>query len=107
MCQFTQLYFQDDGYVVRCKDCGHYQLAFGTVMLTLQKEEFTKLVNACNRSLTADDLCAGQHVKSIYIPTPCAGMSLLLTNAELKQLTAMLDTADSEEKMLALMELFK
>jgi hypothetical protein len=40
VCNFQSLYMNDDGYVVRCKECGPYQLGFSSALLTLLKKNF-------------------------------------------------------------------
>ena len=40
MCGFQYRYNGEDGYAVRCKKCGNYQIAFASFMLTLSPSEF-------------------------------------------------------------------
>jgi hypothetical protein len=43
MCQFTTLHHNVHGYVVRCADCRHIQVGFGTTAISYSSEEFEEL----------------------------------------------------------------
>ncbi|UAY52487.1 DUF6686 family protein [Ferruginibacter albus] len=106
MCQFQQLYFSDDGYVVRCKKCDHFQVGFASTMLTVNEKDFDILLAIVKKKLNTE-IQTNQLVKSIIIPTPYTGVKILLTQQELQKLHAMLENADSEIKALALLDLFE
>lgn len=107
MCTFQTLYFSDNGYVVRCNECGHYQLGFASTMLTLLPDELAVLYKLVTRQIETGSGAENEHIRNTIIPTPYKGASFLLTVLELKQLHRMLEEADTEEKALSLIELFR
>ncbi|HVX48554.1 MAG TPA: DUF6686 family protein [Chitinophagaceae bacterium] len=108
MCSYQTLYYnQSGGYIIRCLQCNNIQLAFGNVAITLPGTEFPAFFDLIKKfagNLSSTDVV---HSKTIYIPTPCDGIKLLLSHTELKELVAMLDIADSELKTLHLLDLFQ
>ena len=106
MCEFQTLYFEDDGYVVRCKQCGHYQLGFGTIMFTLPGNEFREFCKTVKHKCTEAECIASPHKKKVILQTPSPGICLLLTHFENRHFSKILDQADSEEKALEIMNLF-
>ena len=106
MCQFESLYFEDDGYVIRCKGCGNYQIAFGNVMLTLTPEQLVQLYEKVLRKGQDDDLLLFETSKCIVIPTPKQGYNLVFTKKEFKRFYEMLEIVDTEIKTLSLLSLF-
>ena len=105
-CHFQKLYTGEDGYVVRCKECGHYQLAFLCVMLTLDEQHyysFRKLI----QQRYEDSLCvSNEHCKCIVVETPAAGTSFLFSAREIKRFADLLDEADTEERAQSMLQLF-
>ncbi len=72
MCEFQSLYFGDDGYVVRCKQCGNYQAGFISTMLTLTENDFYALCKIVRLKNTEPVNLPG-YCKSIILPTPAQG----------------------------------
>ncbi len=106
MCEFQSLYYGSDGYVVKCNICGHYQLGFASIMLTLQRNDFISLSEIVAHKMTEDNYCENENSKSVVLATPYYGIKILLTRQELKQLNSMLEEADVEEKTQSLINLF-
>ena len=106
MCHFDSLYYGDDGYVVRCKQCGHYQVAFISTMLTLTENNFQALCKIVQHKCIEADYCFAENSKSVIIQTASEGMYLLLTSGEVKRFNYILEEADNEEKALSLISLF-
>lgn len=106
MCELQSLHFSDDGYVVRCKQCGHFQIAFISTILTLTEQDFQLLCSVVRNKYREEDCCPNENVKCIIIPTPCQGIRLILTQKDAKELRHMLEEADSEYKALLLIGLF-
>ena len=106
MCKFQSLYFEDDGYVVRCNHCRNFQVGFSSTMLTLSEKEYkyfhTQLNHKCIEA--AQDLPA--HCKVIILKTPSPGICMMLTCKEARRLNVILEEADTEMKALHLMDLF-
>ncbi len=108
MCRFQTLYYDNNhGYVVQCAECSHIQAAFGNVSLTFLRGEFDEFCRFISGLPLVDpppDCCA--YYKSMVVPLPCQGIQLLLSRAELEQLTGMLDKAESELRAQDLFNLF-
>ena len=106
MCGFQYLYNGEDGYVVRCRNCGHYQFAFASVMLTLTEDEFRLFGKLVKYKYDSVHESLSESSKSIVLPTPAPGISVLLTKNETARLCAILEEADNENKALMLISLF-
>ncbi|HEX5155317.1 MAG TPA: DUF6686 family protein [Parafilimonas sp.] len=105
-CDFEHLYFTSNGYVVYCKNCGCYQIAFNTTLLTLTEKDFFVLCKMALNKYAAIDYILDDDTKSIIIETPAAGMCLILSAKEAAELCYMLEEADTEIKALALIKMF-
>ncbi|WP_152268609.1 DUF6686 family protein [Agriterribacter humi] len=106
MCGFQYLYNGEDGYVVRCKNCGHYQIAFASFMLTLSQSEFQSFCELVKYKCNEPGYSLTEYSKSIILQTPAQGVFILLTKNEDSRLYQILEEADNEDKALALMSLF-
>lgn len=107
MCEFQSLYFADDGYVVRCGKCGHYQLAFASSMLNMTEDEYKNICRAVKIKAAEPDHYNNPSAKCVVIPTASKSTCLLLTRAEAARLQEILEDADTEEKALAMLSLFR
>src|SRR5687767_5693777 len=104
MCQFQHLYNNDAGYIIRCKDCRYYQVLFNGIVLSLNEREYQKfldIIASCENDIALDE---EQH--NLFIPTPRQGVHLFLSANEINELKQMMESADSENKALSLLELF-
>jgi ribosomal protein S27E len=106
MCEFEQLYFDNDGYVVRCKDCGHYQVAYASMALTFSVNDFKVFCSKVKRKSLEMDCSLAEHSKSIVITTPCKNITMLLTRKEAMRFAAILDEAENEAMALSLINMF-
>jgi hypothetical protein len=106
MCNFQSLYFNDDGYVVRCKECGHYQVAFSSTMLTLTSKGFAALCKLVKNKCSEADYSFAEHTKSVVIPSPAQGLCMLLTRKEAERFCEILEEADTEATTQSLLNLF-
>lgn len=84
MCAFQSLYFDDDGYVVRCKQCGLYQLAFMCIVIAVTQEDYGAFCRIVKRKCTEADSSFSEHSKCIIIQTPAEGICFLLTKKKQK-----------------------
>lgn len=106
MCHFQFLYRTEEGYVVRCRECACYQVVFGTAMLSLVQEDYNMLMSILQFS--ADDTAdLPRDLRKVHIPTPAAGVSLLLTPSEVRCFRDMLQEADNEHRANQLLGLFE
>ena len=106
MCEFQSLYFGDDGYVIKCSKCGHYQLAFASTMLTMTKEDFATLCHTVKIKMKEANGYSNHPAKCVVIPAASKSTYLLLTKKEAQRLDEILEEADNEEKALEMMSLF-
>ena len=95
MCRHNILAHHEQGYVVFCKGCGRYQLAFGTSLTTLEPADYDRFceqvagLEKCNRQKQGAENC-----KKIYLDVYCTHAMMVLSIKELKSLNALLDEAD-------------
>lgn len=106
-CDFQSLYYGEEGYVVRCKQCGHYQIAFVSTMLTLTEPDFDIFCRQVGYKAAQSYSNMNQDSKIIMIATPSQDVHLILTPAELSRLHKTLEEADTEIKAQELLCLFK
>ena len=106
MCRYQSLYMSETGYIVCCKECGHYQVAYLSTMLTLSPNDFQvfckKVKTLCDKS----DDSYPENTKCVFVPTPTEGNYVLLTRKEALQLNIILEEADNEMKAQSLLSLF-
>lgn len=105
-CEFQSLYCGDDGYVVCCKNCGYYQLAFQSILLNLSQAEFNALHDILQYKCENYFYPDANNIKNILVQTPGPQVLILLTLKEAKCFLNMLEEADSEAKALSLISMF-
>lgn len=82
--------------MVRCKQCGNLQVAFGTVVMAFTEEQFSDFVATVSGLLHAHRHVACRHQKIIRIPTASTSIMLVFSASEVDALAQMLDEADME-----------
>ena len=106
-CEYQHLYLGNDGYVVRCKECGKFQLAYQCICISLNEDDynvFCKIV--AKRSAASSDSNFPSNSKSYCIKTPDKNISFLFTRMELLRLNEILEMAGAEMTALSMIELF-
>lgn len=78
------------GFLVYCKDCGYFQLGFGTFRLTQSRDEIDGFARVINRYAFCHRRRITQKRRDIYIDTPYPGVGLLLAPAEVEKLNDIL-----------------
>lgn len=106
-CHFQTLYIGEDGYVVRCKECGHYQLAYLCIMVTLEENEFRSFRRMIHQHYDDSLHLTNDHCKCIVVQTPATGTHFLFSRKEIKRFAQLLDEADTEEQALSMLALFQ
>lgn len=106
MCHFKNCYTGENGYIVRCEDCQHFQVGFGTTVLTLNAYDFQAFLGIVTYKKENYQPGKDPHVRTIVLPTPCSTVHLIFSDSELNDLHAMLQEADTEIKAQELIELF-
>lgn len=105
-CDFQFLCYCDEGYIVRCKQCRHYQIAFISTLITVDEANFTVFCSHVRNKAAHNYAYINRDAKIIIIPTSASDVNLLLTPNELSRLYGMLEEADNEIKMQELLGLF-
>lgn len=107
MCQYQTLFHHaETGYVIRCTACDRIQVGFANLLLTFREEDLALFLRWINRIREEQQPGLNPVIRSIIIPSPCEGVSLLLNLKELESLINMMEIADSELKTLQLIQLF-
>jgi hypothetical protein len=95
MCSHNILAHNEQGYVVSCKGCGRYQLAFGTSLTTLEPADYDRFCEQVAGLATCKRLKRGAgNSKKIYLDIYCNQAMMVLNAKELKSLNALLDEAE-------------
>lgn len=106
MCEFDELYFSREGYVIYCKECHYYQVCYGTAVLTLTGADLAALYHSLGDLMSVHQDCSDDELKQILVPTPYEGAHLLLSVRELNQFHTMLDQVSDEVAALSMIALF-
>lgn len=107
MCDFDTLYFGNDGYVARCKECERFQIAFGTSVLTLNQLEFEAMTRQINSKLIAAQNDISGCCKNILLVTPSQYVQMCVTKDEALRFQKMMEDADTEMQTLAMLKMFE
>jgi hypothetical protein len=105
-CHFQTLYTGEDGYVVRCKECGHYQLAYLCVMVTLEEKQFCSFRKRIQQQYEDSLYLSNDNCKCVVVHTAATGTNFLFTRREIKRFAELLDEADTEERAQSILQLF-
>jgi hypothetical protein len=106
MCHFKTWYFDDNGYVVSCEHCNHFQVCYGTTLLTLGPRDYQTLVRMVAEKKDDHIAMHDANVRCVVLPTPCRTIHSFLSERELSQLHHMLQEADNEIKAQEMLRLF-
>jgi len=107
MCNYKILAHSEDGYVILCHSCGHYQLAYGTTAVTFEPANFTRFCKKVS-DVKSNTPCTGfekQKNISLHIYSDCS--MLVLNYKELLQLHSLLSEALFGAEMEILFEELK
>lgn len=105
-CNFQSLYVSGDGYVVLCKNCGHYQVAFISTMFTITEAELTELQQQVLYWCEKPEYMFSNDSKSVVVNIGASHISLILSKNEVLRFKDILEQAIDEAKALELISLF-
>jgi hypothetical protein len=107
MCHYQTLYHNEKtGYAVRCTECEKIQVAFGNLVMTFNREDFNDF-RFWIKKISGNQLAHNNPaIRCIMVASPCQGIQLLLSAAELAELVTLLECADTELQSLHLISLF-
>ena len=92
-CEYTTLHHNEYGYVIQCRNCTGFQVAFGNIMLHLQTEEYKALSDYLwllhsNHSETEEP-----EVKKILVPTDSRKVTMVFSVLETERFYDLLQQA--------------
>lgn len=99
MCNYKILAHNEDGYVILCNSCGHYQLAFGTTAVTFGQKNFRLFkeeVEAFRIGTAADGF---EKQKRISLDIFTANTMMVLSYQEVLKLSALLEETGFNEEV--------
>ncbi|MBX2922306.1 MAG: hypothetical protein KF746_08960 [Chitinophagaceae bacterium] len=106
MCRFKNWYQDENGYVIQCEDCRHFQVSFGTSMLTFDEAQFKSFIQLVSDKKANHALMHNPDCKCIILPTPCSQIHLILSENEFMNLHEMIQAADTEIQTRQLLNFF-
>lgn len=106
MCQFKNWYADAGGYVIQCEDCKHFQVSFGTTMLTLDEQQYSIFTHSVLHRREEHICMPDPDCKCIILPTPSGTVHIILSERELFQLYEMMQTVDVDIKTNLMLSLF-
>ncbi len=104
-CHYSILYSGVKGYVICCKECGMYQLAFLSSLINFGQKDFKKFGRQVASRLGYPVDFSDKH-KNIVLNTFSGNSQMVLSYEELNDLSQMLEEADVVQQTNALLELF-
>lgn len=105
MCSYHLLAHSAAGYVIRCKGCTNYQLAFGTVVLSLPVKAFRHLQIQAGelKIITVPNGFPEQKRIRVDLPS-CKNVLMMLSYHELNDLHNLLEEAEVAESLEQLLD---
>ena len=107
MCHYQALYHNEKtGYAIRCTECENIQVAFNNLVMTFNHRDFSDFRLWIRKISCNQPAYQNPAVRCIMIASPCQGIQLLVSAAELAELDNLLECADAELQSLHLISLF-
>jgi len=98
-CDYTTLHVSQRGYVVQCRNCGGYQMAFGNVQLHICTEEFIALKDYVAIKYRNVASSTERDKRDNYICTDSQRVVMVLSIDELGQYNELLQQAWLKQTM--------
>lgn len=92
MCNLKVLISNFHGYVARCESCSKVQIAFGTSLFGMSKDEFEVFATYLYRLRRKGD-AYGLHEKKIQVDLGASGARMILTPYELENFIEVIESA--------------
>jgi len=90
MCSFKMIYNDSNGYVVKCNNCRHYHVGFGTNVFAFTYDQFQSFASTVDEYYEAYRFCDTPDSKIVQIPTIARSIMLLYSVNELRILSSLL-----------------
>ncbi len=84
----------ENGYIVRCNNCMHYRIAFGTTMMCFSEDEFQEFQKEIQEQFDLFPHEGFLDQKIIQVLLPTQNVSMILNFKELEKLYSMLTEAN-------------
>lgn len=104
MCNYKILAHNENGYVILCYSCRHYQLAFGTTAVTFDPADFKLFLEQVDQLVQEVDCNGFEKQKRIPLEIACKCAMMILNYTELLKLHQLLDEAAFDEVIGNLLE---
>src|ERR1044071_3114946 len=92
-CHYEILAHNNNGYVLSCHGCGHYQLAFGTTVITMLPEQLAPFRRRLQRERAEAATTSFANQKIIRVPAGDTCVQMALTTGEADNLLLLIDEA--------------
>lgn len=93
MCNLQILTHSENGYVVQCEQCRHFQLAFGTAVVCFSEEELVRFERIVRETGTTYEDDGFPDRKNINLPLFSENVQLIVSIRELHQLQQLISEA--------------
>lgn len=91
MCTHSLLAHSASGYLLQCKECSHFQFAFGTTELIMDREELDQFIHRLSSCQYDVNDPGALHRKTVRIALVNAKAALALSPFEAKELIDLLN----------------
>jgi hypothetical protein len=99
MCDYKVLAHNENGYIILCNSCNHYQIAFGTTAVTIEPENFKDFFKQITAIKNNTDCNGFEKQKRISLNIFSRFAMMVLTYSELIRLFELLDEAVFNKQM--------
>ncbi|MBL7919949.1 MAG: hypothetical protein JNJ40_06520 [Bacteroidia bacterium] len=103
MCDYKVLVHNENGYIILCNSCNHYQISFGTTAVTIKPENFKVFLEQVTAIKDNTDCNGFEKQKRISLNIFSRFAMMVLTYSELICLFELLDEAVFNEQMQTIM----
>lgn len=105
MCEHKVLSHNQNGYIIRCIECGHFQIGFGTTVISFTPDQFVRFKKSAELQyiLLKKDKSIPLR-KDIDLPTFCENVKIMLNHVELIKLWNLIEEASVMLQLEKLLE---
>lgn len=105
MCDHKVLSHNQYGYIIRCMDCDHFQIGFGTTVISFSPDQFEKFrKSALQQSTFFQKEVDSPLRKDINLPSFNKNVQLMLNYFELVELLGLVEEANVMLQLQKLLE---
>lgn len=98
MCDYKILAHNEDGYIILCNSCNHYQLAFGTTAVTFDPSNFKRFRHQLEKMQPGDELKGFEKQKRISLDIFTSNSMMVLNQNEFLKLSALVNESAFNEE---------